>query len=105
MVKLVKESLFESLTLSDGDFNLILKKLEYTYKSKNGEIIQKLKNKEQLSDDELTKLIKKFEYTFRKSDPDIIKRIKDHLGLETSNIAYSNLKAKQKRDQKNKDKE
>jgi len=84
---------------------LILKKLEYTYKSKNDEIVQKIKNKEQLSDDELTKLIKKFEYTFRKSDPDIIKRIKDHLGLETSNIAYSNLKTKQKRDEKNKDKE
>ena len=100
MLKLVKEFLNEGLNLSNDDYSLIYKKLEYSFKKNNGPLVEKIRNKEPLSDEDLTMLLKKFEYTYRKSDPEIIKRIKDHLGLEVSNIKFSNLKAKQKRDLK-----
>jgi hypothetical protein len=41
------------LVLSDNDYNLIYKKLEYTYKKSNGGIVQKIIQKEELNKGEL----------------------------------------------------
>ena len=103
--KLVSESLNVVLDFSDKEYDMMYKKLEYTFKKKSGNpLVDKIKNGEVLSDIDLTLLIKKFEYTFRKSNPDIIQRIKKYLGIEElSNVKYSNLKAKKKQDLKTKE--
>lgn len=100
-MKLLKESLKdflnESISLSELDYSLIFKKLEYTFKKSNNYLIDKIKNMEQLTDEDLNLLLKKFEYSFRKSNPEIIERIKEYLGKKgESNIKYSNLKSHQK---------
>ena len=100
--KLVNESLNENLNLSSEDYSTILKKLEYTFKKSSNPLVTKIVNKEDLTDDDLNLLLKKFEYTYRKSNSELINKIKDHLDLkDTSNIKYSSLAAKKKRDLKN----
>ena len=76
----------EMLNLSDDDYILISKKLEFRFKKSNNPLTQKIIDKETLSDDDLKLLLKKFEYTFRKSNPEIIERIKKHLELEDTKI-------------------
>lgn len=90
----------EILTLSDSDYDLIYKKLEYTFKKSNNLLVQKIINHETLSKSDVLILLKKFEYTFRKSEHELLKRLAVFTDEEYIPVAYSNIKSKIKRDEK-----
>lgn len=94
------------MKLKTEEYDLLFKKLEYTFKKSGNVLVDKIKNNNDLSDDDIKLLLKKLEYTFRKSNNIIIDKLKSVVGLEEeSNVKYSNIKAKQKRDIKEKEKE
>jgi len=96
------------MKLQSDEYELLLKKLEYSFKKSGNELVNKIKNNENLSEDDIKLLLKKLEYTFRKSNHIILDKLKGMVGLEDeSNIKFSNIKAKQKRDEReiNKEKE
>ena len=87
------------MKLSSEDYQFLYKKLEYTFKKSGNNLIDKIKNEDDLSDDDIKLLLKKLEYTFRKSEHPIIKKLSDEIGLENfSPIKFGNIKQKQKRD-------
>jgi len=103
-MKLVKENLNGGLELTPSEYETIFNKLEYTFKKSNNPIVDKIAKKQVLTDGELETLLKKFEYTYRKTGSPIIDKIKEHLGLsDLSNVKYSNIKAKQLKDIRNKE--
>lgn len=94
------------MKLSKEEYELLYKKLEYTFKKSGNELVDKIKNNEDLSDDDIKLLIKKLEYTFRKSDNYIITKLQSIIGTEGEpTVKYSNLKSKKKRDEREKEKE
>jgi hypothetical protein len=60
------------MKLNKEEYDLIYKKLEYRFKNSGNELVNKIKNHEDLSEDDIKLLLKKFEYTFRKSNHEII---------------------------------
>jgi hypothetical protein len=94
----------ENIYLSDNDYELLYKKLEYRFKKSENALVTKIKDKKELSEDDIELLLKKLEYSFRKSEPEIIERLKKMIDTEViSNVKYSNLKAKKQRDIKEKE--
>jgi len=82
------------MRLKSEEYQLLYRKLEYRFKNSGDELVNKLKDEENLSKDELEKILKKLEYTFRKSGHEILDKIAKKAGLEDySPIKYSNLKA------------
>ena len=94
------------MKLTSEEYNLLYKKLEYTFKKSGNSLVDKIKNEEELNESDIKLLLKKLEYAFRKSSNSIIKKLSDEIGLEDySPIAYSNIKQKQNRDKKEIEKE
>jgi hypothetical protein len=94
------------MSLTPEEFDFLYKKLEYTFKKSENPLVDKIKNKTQLTEDDIKLLLKKLEYTFRKSDHPIIKKLSDSVGLDNySPVLYGNIKQKEKRDLKEKEKE
>jgi hypothetical protein len=89
------------MKLSEKDYELLFKKLEYKFKKSDHELVNKIKDQKNLSEEDIKLLLKKLEYTFRKSGNEIIERLSKMCGMEDySPIQYSNLKAKKQRDLK-----
>lgn len=87
------------MKLSEKEYELLYKKLEYRFKNSGNELVDKIKNQEKLSDDDIKLLLKKLEYTFRKSGNEIIEKLAKSIDLENySPVKYSNLKAKKQQD-------
>jgi hypothetical protein len=87
------------MKLTDDEYNLLYKKLEYRFKNSGNDLVDKIKNKEDLSNDDIQMLLKKLEYTFRKSDNELIYKLSKLAGLEDYvPIKYGNIKAKKKKD-------
>lgn len=87
------------MKLSKEEYDLLYKKLEYKFKNSGNDLVDKIKNHEDLSVDDITLLLKKLEYTFRKSENGIIKKLASMAGLEDyAPIKYGNIKAKKQRD-------
>ena len=87
------------MKLTSEEYQFLYKKLEYTFKKSGNNLVDKIKNEDDLSDDDIKLLLKKLEYTFRKSEHPIIKKLSDLVGLENySPVKYSNLKAKEQQD-------
>lgn len=87
------------MKLTEKEYELLYKKLEYRFKNSGNELVHKLKEQKKLSDDDIKLLLKKLEYTFRKSGNEIIEKLTKTIGIENySPVKYSNLKAKKQRD-------
>jgi len=87
------------MKLTDQEYELLFKKLEYRFKKSDNELVNKIKDKKNLSDDDIKLLLKKLEYTFRKSGNDVLTKLSNAVGLEGySTVKYSNIKAKKLRD-------
>jgi hypothetical protein len=94
------------MKLNDDEYDLLYKKLEYKFKNSGNSLVSKIKEHEDLTDDDIALLLKKLEYTFRKGDNSIISKLQSLVGLDgESTIKYSNIKAKQKKDIREKEKE
>lgn len=94
------------MKLSKEEYEILYKKLEYRFKNSDHELVDKIKDCKSLSNDDIEILLKKLEYTFRKSENPIILKLQKEVDLENQpTIKYSNLKAKKKRDEKEKQKE
>lgn len=94
------------MKLKEEEYELLYKKLEYTFKKSGNELVNKIKDKKDLSEDDIKLLLKKLEYTFRKSGNEIISKLTEIINLEDySPVSYSNLKAKVKKDIRDKEKE
>lgn len=65
------------MKLEKEEYELLLKKLEFRFKSSGGELVEKLKSNEELSDADITLLLKKLEYRFKTSDNELVKKLKD----------------------------
>jgi hypothetical protein len=84
------------MKLTEKEYELLFKKLEYRFKNSGHELVDKIKNQKNLSDDDIKLLLRKLEYTFRKSGNEIIEKLSKIVGLENySPVKYSNLKAKE----------
>lgn len=93
------------MKLKKEEYELLYKKLEYTFKKSGNPLVDKLKNEQDLSDDDIKLLLKKIEYTFRKSGHKIIDQLSKMIKLDNySPVTYSNLKAKENRDLREKEK-
>lgn len=93
------------MKLKNEEYELLYKKLEYTFKKSGNPLVDKLKEKQNLSEDDIKLLLKKLEYTFRKSGHEIINQLSKIINLEDfSPVAFSNIKAKEKRDMREKEK-
>jgi len=89
------------MKLSDTEYDLLYKKLEYRFKNSGNALVEKIKDKKDLSDDDIKLLLKKLEYTFRKSNNEILTKLSKIANLEdVSLVKFSNIKAKVKRDLK-----
>ena len=87
------------MKLSDVEYELLYKKLEYRFKNSGNDLVEKIKDKKDLSDDDIKLLLKKLEYTFRKSDNEIIDKLAKSVDLEGySPVKFSNIVAKKKKD-------
>lgn len=82
------------------EYEKLYKKLEYTFKKSNSNLVSKLQNKEDLSIDDLKLLIRKLEYSFRKSEDDLVLKLQKL--TEEPVVKFSNLKAKHLKDIRNK---
>jgi len=90
------------MVFSNLEYEKIYKKLEYTFKKSGNELVVKIQNKEDLTESDLKLLVRKLEYTFRKSNDELLLKLTE---LTNEPIQkYSNLKAKEKRDIKEKEK-
>lgn len=93
------------MKLEKEEYELLYKKLEYRFKNSGNELVNKIKNQEDLSEEDIKLLLKKLEYTFRKSNNEIITKLSDIIGEESfSPVSYSSLSAKKKRDIREKEK-
>jgi len=87
------------MKLSDNEYELLYKKLEFRFKNSGNELVNKIKDKKDLSEDDIKLLLKKLEYSFRKSNNELINKLAKSVDLEDySPIKFSNLDAKKKRD-------
>jgi len=94
------------MKLTSEEYQLLYKKLEYTFKKSGNSLVDKIKNEENLSEDDIKLLLKKLEYAFRKSEHSIIKKLSDSIGLEDySPVSFGNIKQHQKQMEKEKEKE
>lgn len=94
------------MKLEKEDYDLLYKKLEYRFKNSGNELVDKIKNYEDLSDDDIKLLLRKLEYTFRKSGNPIIDKLSKIINLDDySPISYSVIAAKGKRDIREKERE
>ena len=85
------------MKLTSEEYQFLYKKLEYNFKKSGNNLVDKIKNEEDLSDDDIKLLLKKLEYTFRKSEHPIIKKLSDLVGLENySAVKFGNIKQHQK---------
>lgn len=93
------------MKLSDVEYELLYKKLEYRFKNSGNELVDKIKDKKNLSDDDIKLLLKKLEYTFRNSNNEIINMLAKSVNLEDySPVKFSNLKAKKTKDAREEEK-
>ena len=91
------------MKISEQDYELLYKKLEYKFKNSGNELVNKIKNKESLSKEDIELLLKKLEYTFRKSEHEILTRLSKMAGLENySTVKFSNIKSKKLKDVRDK---
>jgi hypothetical protein len=89
------------MKLSNEEYDLIYKKLEYRFKNSNHDLVSKIENKQDLTPDDVDLLLKKLEYKFRKSENEIINKLSNYLNYQNySPVKFSNIKAKKKRDLK-----
>ena len=87
------------MKFSKEEYDLLYKKLEYRFKNSGNELVNKLKEHEDLSDEDIKLLLKKLEYTFRKSNNEIITKLSKSVGLENySPVKFSNIKYKKQKD-------
>lgn len=94
------------MKLQDNEYELLYKKLEYTFKKSGNPLVDKIKDKQDLSEDDIRLLLKKLEYTFRKSGNEIISKLSKLINIENySPVNYSNIKAKIKKEIRDKEKE
>jgi len=56
------------MKLKKEEYELLYQKLESRFKSSGNELVEKVKNQEDLSSEEVKKVLKKLEFTFRKSN-------------------------------------
>lgn len=93
------------MKLKNEEYELLYKKLEYTFKKSGNPLVDKLKDKQDLSEDDIKLLLKKLEYTFRKSEHKIINQLSKMIKIDDySPVAFSNIKAKEKRNIREKEK-
>lgn len=86
------------MKLEKEEYDLLYKKLEYRFKNSGNELVDKIKEQEDLSEDDIKLLLKKLEYTFRKSNNEIIMKLSKSIGEEEySPIKYSSISAKKKK--------
>ena len=87
------------MKLSEEEYILLYKKLEYKFKNSGNELVNKIKDKKDLSKDDIKLLLKKLEYTFRKSNNEILNKLSKLADLEDySPVKFSNIKAKKEKD-------
>ena len=67
------------MKLTTEEYELLLKKLEFRFKSSGNELVEKLKNNDELSNDDITLLLKKLEYNFKKSKNEILEKLSKQL--------------------------
>jgi len=94
------------MKLSEEEYNLLYKKLEYRFKNSGNELVGKIKDHKDLSEDDIKLLLKKLEYTFRKSNNEILDKLSKLAKLDDySPVKFSNIKAKKEKDIREKEKE
>ena len=64
------------MKLEKEEYDLLSKRLEFRFKNSGNELVEKLKNNEELSDSDITLLLKKLEYKFKNSDNELVKKLK-----------------------------
>jgi len=64
------------MKLTEKEYELLYKKLEYKFKNSGNSLVEKIKNKEDLSKEDMALLLKKLEYTFKKSGNEILDKLK-----------------------------
>lgn len=67
------------MKLTAEEYELLLKKLEFRFKNSDNELVEKLKNNDDLSNDDITLLLKKLEFNFKKSKNAIIEKLSNQL--------------------------
>ncbi len=70
------------MILSNQEYDLIYKKLEYRFKNSGNELVNKIKNHDDLTEEDIKLILKKLEYTFRKSNHQIIDKLIKSADLE-----------------------
>jgi hypothetical protein len=94
------------MKLEKEEYELLYKKLEFRFKNSGNELVDKIKDQEDLTEDDIKLLLKKLEYTFRKGNNDIITKLAKKIGEEEySPISYSSISAKRKKDIREAEKE
>jgi len=63
------------MKLTNEEYELLFKKLEYRFKKSGHDLVEKLKNKIDLSEDDIVLLLKKLEYKFKKSNNEILNKL------------------------------
>ncbi len=63
------------MRLTDNEYDLFYRKLEYRFKKSGHELVNKLLHKEDLTNEDIQLLIKKFEYTWRMKNQNIIENL------------------------------
>ena len=56
------------MKLKKEEYELLYRKLESRFKSSGNELVEKVKNQEDLTTEEVKKLLSKLEYSFKKSN-------------------------------------
>lgn len=89
------------MKLEDAEYELLYKKLEYTFKKSGNALVDKIAEKANLTEDDIKLLLRKLEYRFRKGSSELILKLAKAVDLEDySPVKYSSLAAKNKRDLK-----
>ena len=64
------------MKLEKEEYDLLSKKLEFRFKKSGNELVEKLKNNEELSEEDITLLLKKLEYNFKNSNNALVEKLK-----------------------------
>lgn len=89
------------MKLEDAEYELLYKKLEYTFKKSENPLVDKIATKANLTEDDIKLLLRKLEYRFRKGSSELILKLAKAAKIEDySPVKYSSLAAKNKRELK-----
>ena len=91
------------MKLEDAEYELLYKKLEYSFKKSGNPLVDKIATKANLTEDDIKLLLRKLEYRFRTSSSELILKLAKAAKIEDySPVKYSSLDAKKKRDEEKK---